>query len=605
MLPGFRLAAFSLPVLTAALIGFTLTNAYSWEAPTLPAPEAVRLAGPWATAQTLNAERMAAAPLDKTEFILDDVALKQHRKFAEYSGDISGRWIGAAAFLAPQFPKAFAAFPAVMAGFQLYQKGDGHFGANQLLPKIERGRDMPILWGNGRLLIGLVEVYDCTGDTNALRLAKRLGDYFITTDPVYDKAENIRSVGGSYADGFVTCYFSCIEGMVGLGRVTKDQRYVEEAKRIAWLAASVTNFDGLHSHGRLCAVRGFADLYALTGEQRWRDFAERDWHIFASRYLLPTGGVKEMLEDKYERDEGCAEADWLRLNLSLWRLTGEGRYLYAAERALKNHFIYQEFPNGGAGHRLLHQVNNQPVAFKGLSEEAWWCCGEHWARAMVDVARTAVVGSRRGLFINLAVDCDATVPGPDGPWKTVLRETGDGFSIRLEPAKPFKAEVRIHRMPLQGEDAQAGSIDVPKGLKVRAEGDAWVVSGAWRGTQELQVHLPSALRVETASDGSGIFLRGYDLLAAHRVPANTWLTDKLPAVRPVVLWSETLPMTGGRVVVPASLAADADPGKPEQWRPLELAPLRVQGAARESQTAWFSFQPRAAKPEVIASLLSK
>jgi DUF1680 family protein len=548
---------------------------------------------------------MAAAPLDKTEFILDDVALKQHRKFAEYSGDISGRWIGAAAFLAPQFSSAFAAFPAVMAGFPLYQKGDGHFGAEQQLPKIERKRDMPILWGNGRLLIGLVEVYDRTGDTNALRLAKRLGDYFITTDPVYDKAENIRSVGGSYADGFVTCYFSCIEGMVGLSRVTKDQRYLKEAKRIAELAASITNFDGLHSHGRLCAVRGFADLYALTGEQRWRDFAERDWHIFASRYLLPTGGVKEMLEDKYERDEGCAEADWLRLNLSLWRLTGEGRYLDAAERSLKNHFIYQQFPNGGAGHRLLHQVNNQTVAFKGLSEEAWWCCGEHWARAMVNVARSAVAGSTRGLFINLAIDCDATVAGPGGPWKAALRETGDGLSIRLEPAKPAKAEVRIHRLQFPEQGAQAGSVEVPKGLKVKAEGDVWVVSGTWRGAQELRVHLPSALRVETASDGAGILLRGHDLLAAHRVPANAWLTDKLPAVRPVVLWSALLPMTDGRIVVPASLAADADPGKPEQWRPMELAPLRVQGAARESQTAWFSFQPRAAKPEVIASLLSR
>jgi DUF1680 family protein len=592
-----------LRVLVAALLGFALAAARAWDAPALPAPDAARLAGAWAAAQALNAERMAAAPLDKTEFILDDVALKEHRKFAEYSGDISGRWIGAAAFLAPQFPSAFAAFPAVMAGFPLYQKADGHFGADQQLPKIERKRDMPILWGNGRLLIGLVEVYDRTGDTNALGLAKRLGNYFITTDPVYDKPENIRGVGGSYADGFVTCYFSCVEGMVGLGRVTKDPRYLEEAKRIAELAASVTNFDGLHSHGRLCAVRGFADLYALTGEQRWRDFAERDWQIFATRYLLPTGGVKEMLEDKYERDEGCAEADWLRLNLSLWRLTGEGRYLDAAERSLKNHFIYQQFPNGGAGHRLLHQVNNQTVAFKGLSEEAWWCCGEHWARAMVDVARSAVAGSQRAVFINLAVDCDATVAGPGGPWKTALRETGDGFSVRLEAAKPVKAEVRIHRLQIPGQGAQAGSVEAPKGLKVKADGDAWVVSGTWRGAQELRVHLPTGLRVETVSDGSGILLHGYDLLAAHRVPANAWLTGKLPATRPVVLWAAMLPMADGRIVVPASLAADADPGKPEQWRPLELAPLRVQGAARESQTAWFSFQPRAAKPEVIASLL--
>jgi DUF1680 family protein len=597
-------ANLSLPVLAAAIACFTLAPVQAGEMPALAAPEAARLAGPWGTAQTLNAGRMGAAPLDKTEFILDDVALKHHRKFAEYSGDISGRWIGAAAFLAPQFPEAFATFPAVMAGFPLYQKGDGHFGADQQLPKIERGRDMPILWGNGRLLIGLVEVYDRTGNPNALALAKRLGDYFVATDPVYDKVENIRNVGGGYADGFVTCYFSCIEGMVGLGRVTKEQRYLDEAKRIAGLATTVTNFDGIHSHGRLCAARGFADLYALTGQRCWRDAAERDWQVFVDRHLLPTGGVKEMLEQKCVRDEGCAEADWLRLNLSLGRLTGEGRYLDAAERTLKNHFIYQQFPNGGAGHRLLHQVDGQPVAFKGLSEEAWWCCGEHWARAMVDVARNAVTSSPRGLCINLAIDCDTTVAGPGGTWKAALRETGDGFTIRLEPAKSVKAEVRIHRLEARSPGTQHGSVKAPKGLKVRAEGEAWVLSGTWRGSQELHVHLPVALRVETTSDGYGILLRGHDVLAAHRVPANAWLTDKFLTTRPVVLWSAVLPLADGRIMVPATLAANADPSQPEQWRPLELAPLRVQGAVRESQAAWFSFQPRAAAPEVIAGLLA-
>jgi DUF1680 family protein len=594
-----------LPPLILAVMGLTMANGQAWEAQVLPPPEAAHLAGPWAAAQALNAGRMAAAPLDSAEFILDDVALKQHRKFAEYSGDISGRWIGAAAFLAPQFPKAFAAFPAVMAGFPLYQKADGHFGADQQLPKIERGRDMPILWGNGRLLIGLVEVYDRTGNTNALALAKRLGDYFIVTDPVFNKAENIRSVGGGYADGFVTCCFSCIEGLAGLGRVTLDWRYLDEAKRIAGLAATITNFDGLHSHGRLCAVRGFADIYALTGEQRWREAAEGDWHIFTSHHLLPTGGVKEMLEPKCDRDEGCAEADWLRLNLSLWRLTGEGRYLDAAERSLKNHFIYQQFPNGGAGHRLLHQVDGQPVAFKALSEEAWWCCGEHWARAMVDVARNAVTANPRGLFINLAIDCDISLSGPGGAWETSLRETADGFTIRLKPTNPVKAEVRIHRPEVRSPGTPDGSVEVPTGLKVRTERDAWIISGTWRGSQQLRVHLPAALRVEMASDGSGILLRGHDVLAAHGVPANAWLTDHLPAVRPVILWSSALPATDGRIVVPASLAKNADPARPEQWRPLELAPLRVQGAARKSQTAWFSFQPRLAKPEVIAALLAQ
>lgn len=594
-----------LTAVIVAVASVTLGTVQAWDAPTWAAPENARLAGAWAMAQELNARRLALAPLDKPEFILDDVSLKQHRKFAEYSGDISGRWIGAAAFLAPQFPEAFAAFPVVMAGFPLYQRSDGHFGAEQQLPKIERARDMPILWGNGRLLIGLVEVYDRTGDPSALTLAKRLGDYFVATDAVYNKPENLRNVGGSYADGFVTCYFSCIEGLAGLGRVTKDKRYLDEAKRIAELAATVTNFDTLHSHGRLCAMRGFADLYALTGERRWRDAAERDWQIFSDRHLFPTGGVKEMLENKCNRDEGCAAADWLRLNLSLWRLTGEGRYLDAAERSLKNHFIYQQFPNGGAGHRFLHQIDAQPVAFKGLSEEAWWCCGEHWARAMVDVARSAVAGSSRGLFINLAIDCDTTINGPGVAWKVALRETEDGLRVRLEPARTVKAEVRIHRPQIRSAGAQEGLVEVPLVMQLNAQRDAWLVSGTWKGAQELRVHLPTALRVETRSDGSGVLLRGHELLVAHRVPANAWLTDKLPAARPVVLWSENLSLTNGHIVVPASLAADADPARPEQWHPLELAPLRVEGPVRESQTAWFSFQPRASSPEVIASLLAK
>ena len=132
-------------------------------------------------------------PLDQREFILADLSLKQvpGRRFTEFSGDISGRWIGAAAFLAPLYPKPFAAFPAIMARISDYQKPDGHFGADQQLPAIDPKRDTPILWGNGRLLIGLVEVYERTGDRKALAAAQKLGDYFIATDPVYDKVENL------------------------------------------------------------------------------------------------------------------------------------------------------------------------------------------------------------------------------------------------------------------------------------------------------------------------------------------------------------------------------------------------------------------------------
>ena len=61
-----------LSVLILTVIAFTMANVQAWEAPALPPPDATRLAGSWAAAQALNAGRMAAAPLDSTEFILDD-----------------------------------------------------------------------------------------------------------------------------------------------------------------------------------------------------------------------------------------------------------------------------------------------------------------------------------------------------------------------------------------------------------------------------------------------------------------------------------------------------------------------------------------------------
>lgn len=576
-------------------------GADSWKMPGLALSDELRLAGIWSAAQARNAERMAMAPLDKADFILADLSLKQKRMFTEYSGDISGRWIGAAAFLAPLYPKPFAAFPAIMAEIPTYQKGDGHFGVDQDLPHIDRGRDNPILWGNGRLLVGLTEVYERTGDQKALATAKKLGNYFLATDRIFNRPENlVRKPGGGWQDGFETFYFSCIEGMAALGRVAQDDRYLDEGKRIAERALRVVNFDTLHSHGRLCAERGLADLYAATGERHWLEAAERDWKIFMEQYRLPTGGVKEVLDGDCNDDEGCAESDWLRLNLSLWRLTGDGRYLDEAERCLKGHFIFQQFPNGGAGHRLLHQIDGKPVAFKGLvpNGEAWWCCGMHWARATVDLARFAVTSSEQGPSINLMIDCEGVVAGPGGQWKTKLRETEDGLHITLESPLSTQATVSIHRPAWAQEGAR---IEKPEALSLRETQAAWWVNGVWSGPQEIVVHLPTTLRSEAAPGNAGVLLRGHDLMAAHRISANAWLLNSLPGVRPVVLWAAALPAKDGRIVVPASLKADADPNRPEQWKLLELAPLRVL-TGQPHEVAWFVFQLRTATPEQIATL---
>jgi DUF1680 family protein len=594
MTPRLASVVFSLSVLFSAL-------GADWAPPRPASVDELRLAGPWAAAQARAVARLGAAPLDRRDFILADVSLKQPRPFVEFSGDVSGRWIGAAAFLAPQYPQPLAAFPQILAEIPAYQKADGHFGADQHLPAIDRGRDMPILWGNGRLLLGLVEVFQRTGNAQALHTARRIGDYFVATDAVYNKPDNLRSVGGAYADGFATCYFSCIEGLAALGGATGEKRYLDEAGRIAELALSVDNFDGLHAHGRLCAVCGMAGLYAVTGQRRWLEGAQRDWRLFHDRYLLPTGGVKEVLAPKCDRDEGCAECDWLRLNLALWRLTGAGRYLDAAERVLKGHFLYQQFPNGGAGHRLFHQIDGRAVAFQGTSQEAWWCCAEHWPRTTAEVARHAVASGKDGPCINLAIDCEGTVAGPRGKWKVVLRESSDGLRIVLTSPAPTEATLRVHR---PGWARTGARVEASGALSVRQTDDAWLLRGVWRGAEQIAVHLPMTLRCEAGPAGTGALLRGHDLLAAHRNPVNAWLLDRPGDVWPMVLWAAALRAVDGRILVPASLAQDPQPQHPEQWKLLELAPLRAV-AGEPHEAAWFSFRTCEASAREVAALAAK
>ncbi len=77
----------TVPLVQVLVLALISLRAWAWDPPALPTSDVARLQGKWLAAQTRNAARLTAPPLDKPEFILDDVLLRQHRKFAEYSGD--------------------------------------------------------------------------------------------------------------------------------------------------------------------------------------------------------------------------------------------------------------------------------------------------------------------------------------------------------------------------------------------------------------------------------------------------------------------------------------------------------------------------------------
>jgi DUF1680 family protein len=147
-------------------------------------------------------------------------------------------------------------------------------------------------------------------------------------------------------------------------------------------------------------VRGIVQLYRVTGEHTYLEQAKQEWQgVIDSGNVLLQGAVPEMFAPAVKRDEGCSEADWLRLSLELWQLTRDSQCLRQAELTLFNEFAFNQFHSGDFGHHLL--------AADGIAPDfahAWWCCTFHGLRAMAVLFDYAFHQSDGALEYDLPVD---------------------------------------------------------------------------------------------------------------------------------------------------------------------------------------------------------
>lgn len=416
--------------------------------------------------------RLCLPPLNDAEFVLSDIHFKLERRFTRYSGDISGRMLGALNATCPVTGKEAAILDDLLAGVLEHQKPDGHYGVPQDLDnEVTQQRDMPILWGNGRMLLALAERLETHPSEELRKAAIQLGDYVISTRKYYGRRENFEQVGGQAASGFTTCYPSLLDGLVVLGRVTGEQRFLDEARFIAELSLLDQSFENHHSHGRLVAYRGMLDLDWLRGERELTSAVEKGWQRIVDGFRLPTGGVTEMFDRHYPRDEGCSEADWIRVNFLLWRNSGNTKYLDAAEHAIFNHLLPTQFSHGGFGHWTFPKLKCNGEAYNaggitGYGSDSYWCCSMHGAQVLADIHRWAAFLKDGALHITWLAEAESefTVDGKpvrvlvESPWPSQWKVTliGDGVEVPVRLRVPGWAEhIRVNGRRHAGPDGWA------------------------------------------------------------------------------------------------------------------------------------------------------
>ena len=274
------------------------------------------------------------------------------------------------------------------------------------------------------MLPGLLLCWRHQHDKKMLRMAKKLGDFYVATNDAICSPSRIKEysdfVNGN--EGIETCYFPAIEGLAMLYSDTKDPRYLEQARKMADLF--LKHFDGNrngHWSGHLMAWRGVLFLYEVTGDARYLDLCEAKWAVHL-RDFVSLGGAIGGIGDGFFHDH-CFHEDWLRWNLELWRMTGKVRYLDVVDSLVHNSYGEQQVPTGGFGgvcwEGTLGVASSDGVIRDSICDQPF-CCDYTGPGGLVYYKAFLAAGTDRAIYVNFFDDFASCVEAAGTLWQVAV-----------------------------------------------------------------------------------------------------------------------------------------------------------------------------------------
>ena len=382
------------------------------------------------------------------------------------------------------------------------------------------GRWVP-LYNLHKTLSGLLDAAAHGGSERALAMAVRFADWWLGVSAGLDDDAFEAMLHAEF--GGMNEAFADLAEQVAAGDPERAAAYRAEAARFSHralldpLLEHRDVLDGLHANTQIPKAVGYA---RLGGEQG--PAARLFWEQVTRERTVAIGGnsVREhfhrssdftpMILDR-EGPETCNTANMVELSGVLFEASGDERYLDYVERALYNHLLSSQHPDGG----FVYFTPLRPAHYRVYSapHEGMWCCV---GTGLENHARYGeLIFAREADDLVIALYLPATLEAPEDGLRARIDTGfphGDDATITVELTRP--GAVRLRRPAW----AESMTVTVDGEAVDTAAVDGFVRTAPLApGRHEIRVGFSLGFRSEPLPDGSAwtAFSYGPVVLAAR------------------------------------------------------------------------------------------
>lgn len=412
-------------------------------------------------------------------------------------------------------------------------------------------------WGHYHIMMGLLLWYEETGDKKALDTAKKIGDLF------YSKFFNAEPGKRLVDTGATEMNLAPIHSLCILYRKTGDAIYLDMAKQIADEFEADANGAPLAGdyirtalEGReyfqtpkprwesLHPIMGIAELYWITGDEKYRKAYEQIWWSIVKLDRHNNGGFssgEQAQGNPYHQGaiETCCTIAWIADSVEMLKMTGNSVVADEIELSTLNSVMGMHSPTGrwltyNTPMDGLRKASAYEIVFQareGSSELN--CCSVNGNRGFGMISDWALMQDDGGVILNYY--------GPS-EFKTKLK-SGNKLELKQKTSYPIDGNIQL-KVSLKESEKFALKLRIPywsantvvslNGKKVYdvQPGTYLTLDRQWKSGDMVEISLDMSLHFwvgEKESAGKTSIFYGPILLAYDR-RYNTMDPDAIPTL---------------------------------------------------------------------------